>query len=341
MKDKAHPHISIIIRTCPGRQGCLEMAIRSVEQQTYRPIEVVVVEDGGNEAVEIIERHIGRPGLAITYKSLEKSGRCVAGNVGMEISSGEYLSILDDDDELYPKHCEVLIGCLNSDAEAFAACGLAHEVVTSIESYTPYVYTEYKQYIRFNRVFNRESLWMGNYLPIQSVLFNKSLFLENGGFDVKFDVLEDWDLWVRYSCNHKFISVPEVTSMYRVPREHSKRKSRESSFRENYFHVLEKQDDLRTEVDIESYLTICKEILKRYYSLRLLNKIKAIDFETIYSSESEYFPSIEKEFYEISPREAVRIVQLRLFRNKIIRKSMVYENKTRTLIKRVFDFINR
>ena len=129
--------------------------------------------------------------------------------------------------------------------------------------------------------------------------------------------------------------------MYRVPREHSKRKSRESSFRENYFHVLEKQDDLRTEVDIESYLTICKEILKRYYSLRLLNKIKAIDFETIYSSESEYFPSIEKEFYEISPREAVRIVQRRLFRNKIIRKCMVYENKTRTLIKRVFDFINR
>lgn len=53
--------------------------------------------------------------------------------------------------------------------------------------------------IRYKQPFNRLLLYTFNYIPIQSIMFQKSLYEEYGGFDEKLDNLEDWDLWVRYS----------------------------------------------------------------------------------------------------------------------------------------------
>jgi hypothetical protein len=73
----------------------------------------------------------------------------------------------------------------------------------------------------FNQPFNLLLLLWRNYLPIQSVLFHRSLYDENGGFDESLDYLEDWDLWIRYAVTTKFIFIPNITSKYRVPIERS------------------------------------------------------------------------------------------------------------------------
>jgi hypothetical protein len=126
-----------------------------------------------------------------------------------------------------------------------------------------------------------------------------------------------------------------------VPSENRKRKMRESSFRGSYFHVLENQDRLNTVVDKRSYLTIIKEILERYIGLNLLNKLRIVNFEKICKREADYFPSIEVELSDVSPREAVKKAQQRLFMNRIIRNGIVYENRTRRVLKSVHDYFSR
>jgi len=47
-----------------------------------------------------------------------------------------------------------------------------------------------------------------------------------GGFDENLDLLEDWDLWVRYSLKTDFLFVPKLTSIYRVPADSEERRKR-------------------------------------------------------------------------------------------------------------------
>ncbi len=55
------------------------------------------------------------------------------------------------------------------------------------------------------RPFNLEHLRWSNFMPVNCVLFERSLFEEFGGFDEDLDVLEDWDLWLRYAAATPFL----------------------------------------------------------------------------------------------------------------------------------------
>ena len=48
-------------------------------------------------------------------------------------------------------------------------------------------------------------------------MFNREVYEKCGGFDVKLDALEDWDLWIRYALKYPFKFVKKTTSIYRVP----------------------------------------------------------------------------------------------------------------------------
>jgi hypothetical protein len=56
-----------------------------------------------------------------------------------------------------------------------------------------------------------------NLFPIQSVLFERRLYEERGGFDITLEYLEDWNLWLRYGHKNTFKFVAKTTSIYRVP----------------------------------------------------------------------------------------------------------------------------
>jgi hypothetical protein len=60
-------------------------------------------------------------------------------------------------------------------------------------------------------------LWHHNFMPIQSVLFHRSLYERHGGFAEDMDQLEDWNLWTRYAIDEDFVQLRKVTSKYRVP----------------------------------------------------------------------------------------------------------------------------
>ncbi len=97
---------SVIIPTY-NRRDLLHEAILSVVNQTYRPIECVVVDDGSqDDTSEWMEQWIElyhTPDFTIKYIQKENGGAPSARNLGTENSTGEFIQYLDSDDVLYPE----------------------------------------------------------------------------------------------------------------------------------------------------------------------------------------------------------------------------------------------
>lgn len=208
------PKVSVIVRTC-GRPSVLRETLISLRNQTYENLEIIVVEDGQECAGKMINDEFQDMNI-VYFATGEKVGRSKAGNLAMERATGKYLNFLDDDDLFYADHVEVLVTQLVKGKNK-AAYSFAFETPIEVYSKDPYGYSV-KDYLGVHKQeFNKIILCHHNYIPIQAIMFEKSLFNEYGGLDESLDALEDWDLWVRYSLHTDFTCVKKTTSIYRVP----------------------------------------------------------------------------------------------------------------------------
>ena len=265
------PMVSVLMRTMPGRAGKLREAIASVVNQTYAhmqgPIELVLVEDGGlgiESAKPQIDALRASGVLAkVIYVPLPKSGRCVAGNKALEVATGQLCCFLDDDDLFYADHLEVLVNEWLKQPSLGAVYALAYEVRTHVHSEEPWVYEDVIHSLIHRQEFSRPTLWHHNYFPIQTVLFQRRLYLENGGFDLDLENLEDWNLWVRYSLKSDFKLISKVTSLYRVPDQLEKALKRQAVLDDYYNKAKTKHDLLKVELTLPEIRQIVEEVSRQ------------------------------------------------------------------------------
>jgi glycosyltransferase involved in cell wall biosynthesis len=204
-----NPLVSVIVRT-KDRSELLKRALQSIAAQTYRPIEVVLVNDGGCQ-LDVNELKGILKDITLNYIRLEDStGRAHAGNVGIENAKGEYIGFLDDDDEYYPEHIETLAFFPERDAYQ-----IAYSVVEMVEK-TPdgdRLTSEVNNRVLFAKDFSYEDLLVWNYIPLISLLFASGL-LKDLLFDESFELFEDWDLLIRAADKTRFYFIKKKTSTY-------------------------------------------------------------------------------------------------------------------------------
>jgi GT2 family glycosyltransferase len=241
-RDGALPLVSILIRTV-GRPAFLREALESCANQTYRNLEVVVIEDGPETSREIVDEFHDR--LRIRYRSTgARKGRARAGNLALQEAGGEYLNFLDDDDVFFADHVEVLVDAVR-EAQVAGAYALAWETHTRLADAGSGRHEEVMHVTRHNQRFDRITLWHHNFLPIQAVLFGRRLYERHGGFAEDMDQLEDWNLWTRYTLEDDFVLVPKTTSKYRVPAEAHVAAGRQAMLDRAYADALERQRNMR------------------------------------------------------------------------------------------------
>lgn len=237
-RPNAFPKVSVIVRTC-GRPDMLRETLISLRNQTYPNIEIVVVEDGLDVSGTMIRKEFAD--LNIVYKATgRKVGRCVVGNEAMAMATGEYFNFLDDDDVFYADHVETLISALEKQPTYKAAYALAFETPVTVESKTPYKYKIYEYRNTLDERFSRLELLYHNLFPIQTVLFSRKIYEKHGGFNTELDVLEDWDLWIRYALDTPFLYVPKTTSQYRTPADQAIRDRRANELHDAYENLKRK-----------------------------------------------------------------------------------------------------
>lgn len=112
--------VSVIIPT-HFRNDQLRLAIRSAQDQTHTPIEIIVVDDSGEQHAESVCTEFD-----ITYLTHEENkGANPARNTGIEVASGEYIQLLDDDDELAERKIEKQLMVFESASDVGVVyCGL-------------------------------------------------------------------------------------------------------------------------------------------------------------------------------------------------------------------------
>lgn len=199
------PLVSVVIRSANRPE--LADALDSVAAQTYRHIEVILVDVEGHGAL-MPEPWCGQFPLR-TASTGAHLGRGAAANVGIMAATGHYVVFLDDDDWFLPDHVACLVNALQrSDTSRIAYSGIECRRQTETG--------DWEIVHVFNEPHDATRLLIENYLPIHAVLFERSLVDADTRFDETLNVYEDWDFWVQLSTRSNFVHVDRITAVYRI-----------------------------------------------------------------------------------------------------------------------------
>ncbi|MBT3255910.1 MAG: glycosyltransferase [Deltaproteobacteria bacterium] len=208
--EESGPLVSIIVRT-KDRPHLLANAIGSIIQQTYANLEIVVINDGGQDVADVLEAVSGD--IPIRHVRHEKCrGRAVAANSGLKAARGTYFNFLDDDDVFYPDHVACLVNHLEMMHEKVAYSNVLN-VYFSGSPETPG--NRLKEERVFNFDFDPDRLLFENYIPIMSVLFSSEVLEQAKAFSEDLTLFEDWDFWIRVSRHFPFQHLDHTTAEYR------------------------------------------------------------------------------------------------------------------------------
>ena len=239
--------VSVIVRTC-GRPAVLRETLKSIRNQSYKNLEVVIVEDGENKSEQMIKNEFCD--LNFKYRATgEHVGRCKAGNLALSLATGDYFNFLDDDDLFYFDHVEVLVKeAVNNGYDI--VYDTAFEAQVNVTSKDPFVYDVLKLCLMNSGRYSRLKLYSKNMFPIQTVMFSRKVYETCGGFDENMDALEDWELWLRFSEKFDFNFVKDTTSVFKTPA-FSGMSAERQKFLDSYIsYVLDKHKDDKIELTV-------------------------------------------------------------------------------------------
>jgi len=187
------PQISVVIPTY-NRRHFLPEAITSVQRQTYRDWELIIVDDGSEDGTrEMLENLPGPIRLLFT----EHRGVSTARNLGLDAARGKYIAYLDSDDLWHPQKLQIQVRYMETHPAA---------VIT----YTDEIWI--RRGVRVNQKL-RHRKYSGDIfafcLPLCIVSLSSALMLrdvlrEIGGFDEALPACEDYDLWLRLARTYPF-----------------------------------------------------------------------------------------------------------------------------------------
>lgn len=186
MKTSSTPCISVIIPTY-NRCWILKEAIDSVLSQEYTDFEIIVVDDGSNDATAAL---LSAYGDQITTIYQENRGVSAARNAGILMAKGKYVAFLDSDDMWLPEKLSCQVDFFQSYAEA-VICQTDEIWIRNGVRVNPK-----NRHKKPSGMIFEPSLQLCLVSP-SAVMIKKSLFDAVGLFNEAFPACEDYDLWLR------------------------------------------------------------------------------------------------------------------------------------------------
>lgn len=188
--------VSVIIPTY-NRGKLIERSVRSVLNQTYENIEVIVVDDGSLDNTEEVVKSIKDE--RIIYYKQENGGAAKARNTGVSLATADYIAFHDSDDVWREDKLSKQMAFLKENPEYGMVYSnfLFHKMDGSNLSMPRDVNPigELDGDIFF-------TLLVNNTVGAPTIVMKKELFLEIGGFDTSLSCLEDWDFAIRFAENY-------------------------------------------------------------------------------------------------------------------------------------------
>jgi len=201
-------HISVIIPTY-NRKHTLPRALDSVLAQSFQPFEIIVIDDGSTDgtfewiiseypSIKLIEPFNGPKPL----KGYSPNGVSAARNAGTKVAKGDWIALLDSDDEWLPDKLAKQVQALKENPEILFChtneIWIRHGVRVN----------QMKKHQKYGGMIFEKCLDICRISPSSS-LFHKSILDDIGLFDEKLKVCEDYDLWLRISAKYPVLFLDE------------------------------------------------------------------------------------------------------------------------------------
>jgi len=205
--------ISVILSTY-NRADRLKKAIKSVLNQTYKDLELIIVDDNSKDNTKKVVNSFKDDRIKYIKRTKNFGNDTKPKNEGILASTGEYIAFLDDDNEFRPDHLIILLKKMKED-ERFDIIYGDRWLTDETGRITPQ--------LGISKDYDPAFLMQRNYIDTSDVLIKREALFDVGGFDERYKKYIDWNLWVRLSKYGKhFKRVPQVITDYHL---HSNMKS--------------------------------------------------------------------------------------------------------------------
>jgi glycosyltransferase involved in cell wall biosynthesis len=196
--------ITVIIPTY-NRDDTIKRAIDSVLNQTYKNLELIIVDDGSTDNTkDVIKKYLKDKRIRYFYK--QNKGVSSARNLGIKKANGEYIAFLDSDDEFEKNKLKVQLEKMIKFNIFFSICNSLEIKNNKIKRFL-----KYKKSFLFDKLF-----FIKNNIPISASLFmlkrNISIF-----FNEKLPIANDRDFLMRYLKENKVLFIKDpLVKRYRT-----------------------------------------------------------------------------------------------------------------------------
>jgi glycosyltransferase involved in cell wall biosynthesis len=248
--------ISVIIPSY-NHGNYLGRAIESVLAQTYKSIEIIVVDDGSTDNTrQTAERF---PGVIYVYQ--RNQGLSAARNTGIDNSRGKYLLFLDADDWLSVDTLRANYDIIRQRPDvAFVSAG--HVKITDEGK----VIEEVKEDIRTDHYIH---LLQGNYIGMHATVLYARWVFDNSRYDTTLRACEDYDLYLKIARRYPVLHHTGIAAYYRI---HGTNMSGNTSLMLNsVLAVLDRQEAGIKNDEERKALKRGREIWKEYYEKRTMS----------------------------------------------------------------------
>ena len=193
--------MSLITVIIPSFNRCvlLQRALTSVLQQTYSPIEIIVIDDGSTDGTRnMLQQHFP----AVTYFYQSNQGVSSARNKAIDLAKAQWIAFLDSDDEWLPSKLQKQVDLLTKNPD-YKVCHTEEQWV--------------RNGIKVNQMkkHQKKGGWIfSQCLPLcamspSSIIIHRSIFSTLGDFDTSLPACEDYDLWLRITAQYPVLYIKE------------------------------------------------------------------------------------------------------------------------------------
>lgn len=207
--------VSVIITTYKRLPDIVEKAVQSVLVQTYKDLEILIVDDNHDNSDEsrLLQDAFSNRDRIRYIKQDGNKGACAARNLGIKNANGEFIAFLDDDDTWEPEKLEMQLKRFEgtgADVAMVYCLGDVVDISTDPPTVTEYYTTSmYKDEITFHDQLQYD--YIGS---TSQGLIRKNALVALGGFDESLPARQDYEMWLRISKHYKIYGVNKVLFHY-------------------------------------------------------------------------------------------------------------------------------
>src|SRR5687767_613347 len=206
MTDQS-PRVSVVVPAW-NAERFIEATLATALNQTFRDIEVLVIDDGSKDQTAAVVRRVAVTDCRVRLIEQENTGLAGARNRGIRESRGEMIAFLDHDDLWHPDKIALQVATLDS-----------HPLAGLASCYSAVIDEEHRCLgWRFGgnangSVYDDVLVW--DMISGGSVaLVRRAAFDVVGQFDESLPMRSDWDMWIRIARHFQFATVPRTLVGY-------------------------------------------------------------------------------------------------------------------------------